>query len=253
MLRKFLPAIILVAVLCATASAASIYDPCASTTCSFNMSGIITVTANTITWKTDAPGNAPNLFTLTAPNGVFTVIPSGSQEGIANLANPPDVVGSNFGPFPFITFPVGGLPGLEINFIFPGIYTPAGCGGAPAVGQQCTLSGSPFSFVNVPGGPTGVQAQAGFVFSGVSADATPASPVKWTANFTSQFSVPLQTVLAAFGTGGSGSVTNSYSATTTVTVTFSQVPEPGTTALFMGGGLIGVSMLLRRRFANKRT
>ncbi len=250
MLRKSLPAIILAGVLCVTASAASIYEPCGFTTCSFNMSGIITVTANTITWKTDAPGNAPNLFTLTAPAGVFSIIPSGSQEGVANLSNPPDVVGSSFGPFPFITFPVGGLPGLNISFIFPGIYTPAGCGGAPAVGQQCTLAGSPFSFVNVPGGPpTGVQAQAGFVFSGVSADGN----IPWTANFTSQFNVPLQTVLAAFAPGGAGSVTNSYSATTTVTFTLCCiVPEPGTTASFMDAGLIGVFLLLRRRFARKR-
>ncbi len=138
------------------------------------------------------------------------------------------------------------LPGLDINFIFQGIFGTAGCANPPAVGQTCTPNPpvtpgiSPFNFTNISG-TNGPQATASFAFSGVSSDGLSL----WNGNFTSQFSVPLQQVLSQLGTVGF--VTNTYSATITVTPA-PTVPEPGPLALMsIGLALMIVSFQVRRR------
>jgi hypothetical protein len=247
-LHRLTCAILLNAAMIATVSAAPVYSVCTGgTTCAFDMSGRITVTGSTIAWNSDQAGNAPNLFTLTNGMGAFSTIPSGSQESIQNLSLVTEPVGSTFGPFPFIAFPTNpSLPGLDINFIFPGIYSTATCGGAPAVGQSCTPAAGgaagPFNFVNNPPA-AGPQATATFVFGGVTAD----SSATWVGNFTSQFSVPFQSVLAQLASNGS--VSNTYSATTKLTLTISAVPEPGTVGLMLSGSLALVIWATRRRRA----
>lgn len=214
---------------------------------SFNIAGTITVTANTITWQlNDPPFPANQARVGPGATGSFAGL-DGSIVGIAPLNNATEPVGSTFPEQPFITFPSAPALGvLDINFIFAGIYSSAQCGAAPAVNQTCTISpNSPFSFVNnPPAAPVGPQASATFVFSGVSAD----HQSSWTGIFTSQFFVPFQTVLAAFAPGGSGSVTNTFSATITATPTV--VPEPGPMMLTgFGIGLVVFSAALRRRFS----
>jgi len=63
------------------------------------------------------------------------------------------------------------------------------------------------------------------VVSGVSADGQDT----WTGVFVSQFTEPFQNVLAALAQ--TGSVTNTYSATITVSSATTSLPEPGTIAL----------------------
>jgi hypothetical protein len=234
--------------------ASSIYDTCTpGAPCVFDMSGRMTVTANTITFESNAL--APNLFALTpdAVNpGVFAGIPAGTLEPIQNLNDATEPVGIPFGPFAFMgPFPQApGFPGLEINFIFPGIFTatggpPTGCNipPAPAVGQTCTPNGSPFSFTNVPNaipglGPASV---ASFVVSGVSADGA----AVWTTDFSVSFALPYQRILArAFGPGGTGFVSENYAATTTVIGT---IPEPGSAFLTITGVFLTLAAALRRR------
>lgn len=206
----------------------------------FDMSGIVTVTSTSMTWQTDAPGNAPNFFTLTNGAGSFTL--ADGQNGIANLNIAAEPVGSTFPPIQFITFDVGpALPALDINFIWPGFGGTAACSAPPAVGQTCTPpnpGGSPFTFTNNPP-PATPQSSAQWDFSGITSDGLSS----WNAIFTAQFNKPFQTVLAAFGPGGSGSVTNTYSATVTVSL----IPEPGTIALF-AGGLALVAIGRRKHF-----
>jgi len=224
--------------LSSTLSAAAIFG-------TFDMSGSLTVTPTTITWTSDLlPGLTPNRFTLTAGTGSFAV--ENGQDTINNLNIAAQPVGSTFPPTQFISFTVvPGLPTLDINMIYPGTSNATNCTAPPAVGQTCTPSnvgGSPFTFTNTPP-PTNIQSAAQFVFSGVTSDGLSS----WFGVFTSQFNVPYQTVLAAFSPGGAGFVTNSYSATITVTPN-PAVPEPGPMVLLASGvGLLLISLGLRKR------
>ena len=176
---------------------------------------------------TNAVFNKVDISATGLPNGDIPVTIAGNlAANISNLTNPPEVVGgAGFAPQPFISFNNGGITTtLNINFIDPGIYSSALCGAAPASGQQCTLPGSPFNFVNNPpptptGTPCGTQCQATatFVFEGVTAG-NPNPQEHWTANFTSQFpsGTPYQTVFAQLA--AQGYVTNTFSATITLTL-----------------------------------
>lgn len=189
----------------------------------FNISGTIIVGqaggVQTITWQDDTGTNKATVGT-TGLSGSFVGL-GGTEVTIRNLTNPPNVVdAAGFPNQLFITFDANAaLGGLLINFIYAGINSSAACGAPAAVGQVCALPGSPFDFQNTPGGGS----RAGFVFAGV----TPEN--QWQGNFTSQFDVPYQTVLAQLQ--ATGSVTNTFSATFTVTA----IPEPGTVLLGLSG------------------
>jgi hypothetical protein len=215
----------------------------------FNIAGTITVTPNTITWTSnDGPPFAPDSADVgPGATGSFAGL-SGTTITIRDLARATEPVGPPpFSPQLYITFDAAPtMQALDIDFIYQGIYSNAGCAATPpAPGQNCTPGppSSPFNFVNNPP-PDAPEATATFVFTGISSDGLST----WKANFTSQFNVPFQTVLAAFGTGGSGQVTNTFSATVTVTA----IPEPGPGVLAAGGlALVGLSVFLRRRASGR--
>jgi len=211
----------------------------------------------------DTAGTGNGLADISAtglPNGdIPTSIAGNDAANISQLTTPPEVVGTAFAPTTFMTFNNGGITTqLDISFIDPGIYSAAACGAAAAVGQQCTLPGSLFSFVNNPpavpaGGPgapcgTGCQAEANFVLEGVTSG-NPGKQSTWAANLRSGFPVgmPYQSVFALLSS--QGYVSNTFSGTITLTAP-STVPEPGTMVFFLtGAGLIGLCALLRRRMA----
>jgi len=214
----------------------------------FNIAGTITVTQNTITWKlNDSPFPPDKARIGPGATGSFVGL-DGTVATIDDLNRITEPVGATFPPQPFMAFDADPLlPTLNISFIFKGIYPTTDCTAAPAVGQTCTPGppDSPFNFVNnPPPAPDGPQATATFVFTGPTSDGLS----RWTGNFTSQFFVPFQDVVAAFAPGGSGSVTNTFSATIFVTPN-AEVPEPGPGVLAACGlGLVLLSAGLRRRF-----
>jgi hypothetical protein len=223
--------------MCLLAGLTVLHLPAAPISGTFNMSGIVTVTANTITWQSDLIPNAADMFTLTAGAGSFAT--ENGQNTVDNLNTPPDVVDTTgFPPTPFISFNVTpGLPVLDINFIFLGIGGAAGCSQAPAVPQTCTPpnpGGSPFTFTNEPAN----QSTAQFVFSGVTSDGLS----NWRGVFTAGFNQPFQNVLAAFAAGGSGVVSNTFAGTVTVT----SIPEPAP-GFMLASGLILVLLSLGTR------
>jgi hypothetical protein len=231
--------------------------PAAPITGIFNIAGVITVTPTTITWSLDSAPFTPQKANVqvpavladgVTPNPLAAVAPplSGTTVTIRNLNTGTEPVGVGFPAQPFISFDAApSLPTLNINFIFAGIYSTAACATLPAtVGQTCTPSQpglpSPFNFVNnPPPAPDGPQATATFAMSGVTNDGLE----RWQGNFTSQFTVPYQQVLAQLAQ--TGSVTNTFSASITLTPA-PQVPEAGTMSL-LGLGLVAFSMKLRRR------
>jgi hypothetical protein len=210
----------------------------------FNIGGTATVTSTTLSWVDNNSPFPPQVATI-GPGGTgnFSLL-GGSTVNITNLTNPPAVVdGAGISPpIDFIHFnsPLAvGFPDLNLNFIAAGIFGPGQCATLPpSVGQTCTPpnpGGSPFNLVNNP--PAGSpQANVTFVFSGVTSDGLE----NWQGIFTSQFTVPYQTVLAQLAAGGS--VTNTYSATFTLT----PIPEAGTMSL-LGLGLVAISLKFRRR------
>jgi hypothetical protein len=207
----------------------------AATLGTFNMAGIVTVSNDTITWASDALGNAPNMFTLTLGTGIYST--EDGQNQITDLTQATEPVGTLFGPDPFISFLVDpSVSPLLINFINPGIYTSTDCFASTAVaGQNCTLPGSPFNFVN----NTSTSSTATWNFSGVTADGN-----QWSAIFTSQFQdESFQQVIASLN--GTGSVSKAYSAAE-VTVS-STVPEPGPlSTVSLGAGLLMLSLSIRK-------
>jgi len=209
----------------------------------FDIDGSVLVTATSITWEgtTGVPNQA--MIGMTGLSGSFAGL--GGTTVTVEPLNSSTEPASNSG-FPaalFLTFNAApSLPPLLINMVFPGIYAPAGCAASPpAVGQTCTPStatvASPFNLVNNP--PAGSpQATASWAFSGVTGDGLSS----WSGNFTSQFTVPFQTVLAQLG--GSGTASDTFSAAFTITAPTSTTPEPETLILMVAGfGLIGISLL----------
>ena len=209
----------------------------------FNIAGTIKVTTSTITWQSNnLPFPADKTTIGPFASGDFSSL-GGTDATVQDLDIATEPVGPVFPPALFMSFDAAPtLPALDINHIFPGIYSTAACLAPPAVGQTCTPSVpitpviSPFNFVNNPGG-NGPEATATFVFNGITADGLS----KWSGNFTSQFSVPYQTVLDTLFT--TGIVINTYSGTIIVT----PLPEPGPEALVgIGLGLVALSLKMRR-------
>jgi hypothetical protein len=203
------------------------------------MSGTVTVTSSAISWSSDVSPFTTNFYTESASTGGFAS--ENGQNQIENLAFSTEPVGALFAQQDFINFLVPpSVPSLNITYIVPGVFNNAGCSAPVAAGDTCTPNvngGQGFlSFVdNPPGGNTST---ATWVFQGVEAGQP---NTIWTAMFTSQFSVPYQTVLA------SSSFSNSYSATVTVS---SATPEPSP-QIMVGIGL-GLVMLWRAGANRKR-
>jgi hypothetical protein len=192
-----------------------------------------------IDWQSggSATLNVADISLSGLPNGDIPLAIAGNNAAnIFNLTNPPDNVAPPvFFPQMFLTFANGGVTTqLDITTIFPGINGNPAC----LVGPQCTPAGSLFNFVN----NISNQATATWAFAGVTHLPGQVPQSTWTGNFTSQFAVPYQTVLANLA--ANGFVSNTYSATITLTT----VPEPGS-LIIMGSGLIGLAGLLRRRIA----
>jgi hypothetical protein len=202
----------------------------------FAMSGQITVTGNsTISWNSDLSPFTANMFTLSLGTGIYSG--ENGQNGITTLTNPPDLVGTGFTPALFIQYDVApGPSALDVSYIFPGTGGSAGCSQTANTSgtQTCTLPGSPFTFTNAQNGDS----TATFTFSGVTANGLDS----WTGQFSANFLVPYQTIVASFiANPTSATITDTFAGTISV----SSVPEPGTFML-IGLGLLGIGVSSRK-------
>lgn len=204
-----------------------------------NITGSVTVGATTIDFA--APFIAQSTQT-----GSFTGETGGTIDD-TSLSAP---VGTPIDVAPFATF-VGGMVNpiyFDLTEILPGTGTLAGC--TNAIGVACTPTGSPFTLTQevLPSGNTAGIVDVTLNLLGVSGSTDPAtggSPT--TAGFTTQLvltGTTVTSILASLSSGGT--VTSSYSATFDA-IPPTTTPEPGTEVLF-GAGLIGLSLVGRRRF-----
>lgn len=214
----------------------------------FNLTGTLTVSNANISNPTITFSNlaVPNQGVIGDPvGGTFLTANAGSTVagqtvGMAQLNALAEPVGSAFSDPSWLVFAaIDNLPTLTLTYIPVGVDTIAGCAATPpAASQTCTppigntSNPGPFSFQNLSSSSSSVS----FSFSGVTSDGLDI----WSGTFTSQFTTEsFQDVLNTLA--NQGSVGNTFSGT----VTFSQIPEPGT-YLMLGVGLLLIGLMGRR-------
>jgi len=218
------------------------------------------LTASADTTYSVALGNASSQATITAtaldftgtntvtgassPFALFPDVTVGESATIGSLSNatyPPGV----FVPHPttaFVSFGTTGDVKIYVNEVFQGAGTAAGCVSAPAPGETCTpiIGGvkSALTLIDLPGN----QSTAILNLIGFATDSISGKKYSVSGEFSANFNVPYQTLLAEFAR--TGSITSSYSSSFDFTAV--TVPEPGTTGAVLGGLLVLGSALTRR-------
>lgn len=214
-------------------------DPISGTV---NISGSVAVGETTIDFQ---PPAGP-------PSGTFVVSNTGNTGSFAGLANTTGTIldlndtlqppGQTFTPLNgFVTFTAAPNISLNLTGIDPGTYSSADCFTLPAAGQTCTPPStgngfaSPFNLSNT----SATTSTAAFTVFGDAVNTATGESNPFIGVFSTQFTVPYQTLLQEVA---SGDIATSYSSTFTATT----VPEP-MTPILLGSGLVGLAMLRRRR------
>lgn len=176
-----------------------------------------------------------------ASTGSFSAL-AGTVVNVHDLSLIQQPVGTFVGPgLPltnFITFAAQPTWSISLTELLPGSFGTGGCGGAPAVGQTCTPTGSPFNLSNL----TGNQVQVSFTFLGNANDGL-GNITNVSGTFGATFSnTNLQAILAALSAG------NAVVSTGSGTVfAASGVPEPGSISMMLLGSMLITSSVLYRR------
>ena len=212
-------------------------------------SGLITVTTTSITWNTDPGATSAGTWNGEVANGTNLTF-LGCTGGLGSpgcLFNGEGIDINHLGPFVngvttlpvdnFITFAANAGLDFRLTAVSPGSAN-TNCIGL-LVGQSCSvIAGSPIILTLLSGNRT----EVALSFVGTATDGS-----GQTSNWTGGFSATLPTLTPAdleayflANPGGSQSASNSGSFFATT------VPEPGTLGL-IGGALIGLATLLRRR------
>jgi len=218
-----------------------------------NVSGDALVGAVSIAWQCNQPGDVAcpvaghGDFATTSSTGSFAQY-NGTFGLIANINNAAQPLNTPFSLPNFITFDLNNDISIELRFIPLGTDTVSStCAGL----QHCTPQNNLLITPSNPGGLSafnldqqGVNTAAVFSIVGTVHQLSSGQTGNLNGVFTSQFAnMTPQQVLAALGQSNS-----TYSSNLSLVLT--TVPEPGTTALILGGLLVlaGAS----RRFPKKR-
>src|ERR1039458_2186029 len=211
--------------------------------------GLITVTTTSITWNTDPGAGSAGTWNGEVANGTNLAFLgcSGVLGSAGCLFNGEGIDINHLGPVVngvttlpednFITFAANPALDFRLTAVSPGSAN-TNCFGL-LVGQSCSvIAGSPLILTLLSSNRTAVQLS----FVGTATDGS-----GQTSNWTGGFSATLPTMTPADletyflnNPNGSQSASNSGSFFATT------VPEPGTSGL-IGGALIGLATLLRRR------
>ncbi|HEX4001322.1 MAG TPA: PEP-CTERM sorting domain-containing protein [Candidatus Acidoferrales bacterium] len=223
-------------------------------TSTLNITGSLSLTSTGVDFLPAGGGTGVVLADAFSNTGTFAVLNSGNP-GADDTGTIYDL--SSLSPTPGSAFISGfsALPGVELDLdsLNPGVFGASGCFATPAVGETCSVPGTPFNFINVPAG-TGLDTLLSFSFAGTAVEDGVTSD--FTGTLSAQFAGSYQVLLANVADGTSSPTT--FSATITVddgggaggsggTGGTSGVPEPGTLGmLLLGLGTLGVAGLLRR-------
>jgi len=200
-----------------------------------SIDGSVTVTYTTISFFGNN-GMVPDIFNIDSGSGSF-----------AGLTTPVSVKDLTGGPITgsisvidFATFTAAiGLINFDLTNIDPGTGTLAQCADN-TVGNVCTPTDSPFTLTQVT--PTTVAFAVsieGWAYTGMSSTGESAAQGVLTGQ---QVPGTITGILQELAS--SGHITNSYSASFSADT----APEPGTFAMFLiGGGLLGTGVLRGRR------
>jgi hypothetical protein len=239
--------------ICWAVVASAIFLPSASAgiigTLFTGSAGLVTVTTTSITWNTDPGTTSAGTWNGEVANGT-TLTFAGCAGGLGSagcLFNGEGVDINQLGPFvngvtvlpenDFLTFASNPVLDFTLVSVSPGSANTNCIGLAP--GESCSvIAGSPIILTLLSGNRTGVALS----FVGTATDGS-----GQTSYWTGGFSATLPTMTPAdlenyFAANPHGSQSASNSGSFFV----STVPEPGTSAL-IGGALIGLATLLRRR------
>ena len=182
-------------------------------------------------------------ITLAGGAGTFSAV-AGSLNLITSLNSAGQPIGTTVSLPNWLVFnpPVGSPPvSLTLTSVLAGSFSSAQCGLAAAAGQTCTPTGSAFNLVN----QTASTSSATFQINGNAVDGAGGSS-PYNIIFSSQFTVPYQTLLAALAVnGGTGNYSGAYSVSFNA-VAPTGVPEPMTLSM-MGIGLVSLGLIARRR------
>jgi hypothetical protein len=201
----------------------------------FNVVETVRFDTDDIDWA-PAGGGTGSAMVIAPTSGVFIGL-QGTTAVQKDLNSALQPTGVPFLLADFLTFVAAPTLSLDLTFIEPGEFGSANCATAPAAGQICTPTGSPFNFVNLASG-SGLSSIVSFAVGGTASDGV--SDGAFRGVYTAQFvGLSYQSLLATFGSGGS--VTTSYSGS------FEVVPEPGTFGLV--GAALGLLALRARRRA----
>jgi hypothetical protein len=173
---------------------------------------------------------------LAGGSGTFAGV-TGNLNTIQSLDSTHEPVGVMVSLTNWLTFnpPVTaghGPMSLTLTEVFPGSFTSAQCGLAPAAGQICTPPGSAFNLVNFSDTTSSVS----FEVTGNAVDSKTGDTTPFVGIFSSQFTVPYQTLLAALAVnGGTGNYSSSYSATFSLVHQVAEGRMTGGGSFFIGG------------------
>jgi hypothetical protein len=187
-----------------------------------------------------AIGFSPTNVTIgPTSTGAFAAL-KGETATVHDINTATNPVNTVFSLPDFLT--IAGHPGLgfDLTFISPGIFGSAQCALAPAVGQECTLPGSPLNFINTLDGTV-----MWFSVEGTAADTATLQQTPFEATFTTEFSgQSYQQLLAMLDSGAS--INASYSVEFAAGPFGASVPEPFTLAL-LAVAFAGIGCAKRRK------
>ena len=226
MYRAFLSAAI-----CAGMLAASGPSSAAVVTGNLNLTGAVEFSSSSIDFTPRFGGSGRATVVDGSSDTFATLISTTAFIKDVSLSPPPS------GILDAITFQVAPQLHFDALSAGPGIFSSAACTAPRAIGQTCTLPGTPFNLTNTSQGST-LSVDIGGSFKDLSDGNS--TPTPYSGLFTAQFiGKSYQQVLADIA--GGATVTTSYSASFAPAV----IPEPSM-VLMVGAGLLLLVGLRRK-------